>query len=289
MPQTQSAADGPIFRDAVAFQPEEHGLARGAIYERTIGASLTRVWENVLDWEHLPHLHAGSFASLSLEAAGPWGWRARLASANNPTDTFVTELVIDKDTNRYVARTLEGGLQGTEIWTTLSPRSAHETDIHVEYWVPKSLGDAVEKVGQAHVAVYKTLWTEDENMMVYREGALQRRGGNTAGPIDLGPLSDVKARLPLVLDFENQKVRVDQINGELVVFSARCPHMLGPLEQPPIEKGCVTCPWHGYRFDVRTGQSADGRNLKLSQVAVIDVDASTQRVRLLAAADHLPV
>jgi len=287
--QTQPAVDGPIFRDAVAFRPEENGLACGAVYERTIGASLTRVWENVLDWEHLPHLHAGSFASLSLEAAGAWGWRARLASANNPTDTFVTELVIDKDANRYVARTLEGGLQGTEIWTTLSPRSAHETDIHVEYWVPDSLGDAVEKVGQAHVAVYETLWSEDEDMMVYREGALQRRTGKSTASIDLGPLEDLKAQLPLVLDFDGQKVRIDEVEGELVAFSARCPHMLGPLEDAPIKNGCVTCPWHGYQFDVRTGRSVDGRKLKLSQVAAIDVDAGTQRVRLRAATDHLPV
>jgi nitrite reductase/ring-hydroxylating ferredoxin subunit len=26
----------------------------------------------------------------------------------------------------------------------------------------------------------------------------------------------------------------------------------------------VRCPWHDYAFDVRTGQSADGRNLSLA-------------------------
>ena len=38
--------------------------------------SLERLYENALDWEHLPHLHQSSFASITCEAAGPWGWRA---------------------------------------------------------------------------------------------------------------------------------------------------------------------------------------------------------------------
>ena len=29
--------------------------------------------------------------------------------------------------------------------------------------------------------------------------------------------------------------------------------MLGPLEEAAVEDGCVRCPWHGYRFDLRTG------------------------------------
>ena len=47
-----------------------------ATYRRAIGASLERVWENVLDWEHLPWLHSGSFADIKCLDAGDWGWRA---------------------------------------------------------------------------------------------------------------------------------------------------------------------------------------------------------------------
>ncbi len=35
-------------------------------YRRTIRASLSRVWENVLDWEHLPWLHRSSFSDIKL-------------------------------------------------------------------------------------------------------------------------------------------------------------------------------------------------------------------------------
>ena len=37
-------------------------------YVRDLGASVERLFENALDWEHLPHVHLGSFA---LIAVGP--------------------------------------------------------------------------------------------------------------------------------------------------------------------------------------------------------------------------
>ena len=41
-------------------------LTSVAVYERTIRASLERVWENVLDWEHLPWLHRRTFGHIRL-------------------------------------------------------------------------------------------------------------------------------------------------------------------------------------------------------------------------------
>ena len=85
----------------------------GATYEREVAASLERVWENVYDWEHLPWLHSDSFSSIELQAAAPWGWRARIRSRGAAES--VVELVTDKPNSRYVSRTLEGPLPGLEI------------------------------------------------------------------------------------------------------------------------------------------------------------------------------
>ena len=52
-----------------------------ATYTRELPISLERMYENALDWEHLPHLHSSSFAALELVSAGPWGWRARVQNA----------------------------------------------------------------------------------------------------------------------------------------------------------------------------------------------------------------
>ena len=52
-------------------------------------------------------------------------------------------------------------------------------------------------------------------------------------------------------------------DGRVGLVDPVCPHRGGPLDEAPVEAGCLTCPWHGYRFDVRTGRSADGRGLAL--------------------------
>lgn len=32
-----------------------------------------------------------------------------------------------------------------------------------------------------------------------------------------------------------------------------CPHQGGPLGQGSAVEGVLTCPWHGWQFDIRTG------------------------------------
>jgi nitrite reductase/ring-hydroxylating ferredoxin subunit len=43
-------------------------------------------------------------------------------------------------------------------------------------------------------------------------------------------------------------------NQTLEPYSRVCPHMGGPLDQGRIEGEEITCPWHRYRFDLRTGE-----------------------------------
>ena len=38
----------------------------------------------------------------------------------------------------------------------------------------------------------------------------------------------------------------------------RCSHRGGPLSSGEIDGGCVSCPWHGSRFDLRTGNVRQG-------------------------------
>ena len=60
------------------------GLHVAGRYDRCVAVGIARVWENVLDWEHLPALHNGQFHSIALLDSGSWGWRARVV--NQPGD-----------------------------------------------------------------------------------------------------------------------------------------------------------------------------------------------------------
>ena len=56
-------------------------LALAATYTREVRAGIERIWENVLDWEHLPALHEIYFNRVALIDSGSWGWRVELTKA----------------------------------------------------------------------------------------------------------------------------------------------------------------------------------------------------------------
>jgi hypothetical protein len=108
-----------------------------ARYERRVAAPLSRVWENVLDWEHLPHLHHESFCGVALEASGAWGWRARVELPPRAKPTALTiEVSIDRAAAEYHTRTLAGPGAGTDILTRLATPDGAHTDVSVAFHVP---------------------------------------------------------------------------------------------------------------------------------------------------------
>ena len=47
-------------------------------------------------------------------------------------------------------------------------------------------------------------------------------------------------------------------DGQLLAVSATCSHAGGPLDEGSLDGTMVTCPWHGSRFDVRSGRVCGG-------------------------------
>ena len=248
-----------------------------ARYSREVGASLARAWENVRDWEHLPWIHAESFSECRLEEEGEWGWRAvTRGTAHNAPETIV-ELVIDTEASRYVSRTLAGPLPGVEIWTQLTVLAPHRTQVDVEFHLPHLTEEQAEKAGQSLIRLYTRLWDEDEAMMIARQEALDVNLSGEDLPISLGSLVALKTSLPRTIESGRGPVRIVDRKGKLIAYPARCPHMKALLtEVEPDNSGCITCLWHGYRFDVETGLSADGRSLKLGRMPEIIVDEADE-------------
>lgn len=250
-------------------------LHRVASYDRTVGASLERAWENVRDWEHLPHLHRSSFRSIELLEQSRTGWRATVGL--HPDTEIVLELVIDGD--RYVSRTLEGPGAGSEIWTTLAPGPDDDaTQVHVDFELAGLEGRSEPEraaIGRAYRTLYTRLWDEDEGMMRERAARLRTHAGQR---IALGPRSALQ--LPLDIELEGRRVRLDEQAGKLVAQSRVCPHWLGPLE-PDEDAGQLRCRWHGYAFDPQTGRNCDGKNLRMTAPPRVIAEGSAEEIFLV--------
>ncbi|MGZ8785806.1 MAG: Rieske (2Fe-2S) protein [Acidimicrobiia bacterium] len=52
---------------------------------------------------------------------------------------------------------------------------------------------------------------------------------------------------------------VGNAEGELFAVTRRCRHLYADLAEGSIdEAGCLTCPWHGSKYDVHTGRMVLG-------------------------------
>ncbi len=251
-----------------------------ASYHRRVAAPLDRVWENVLDWEHLPYLHHDSFCSIALEASGAWGWRARVELPPREKPTALTiEVRIDRAAGEYHTRTLAGAGAGTDIVTRLGAADAEHTDVAVAFHVPNVPASARKPLGEGYLRLYERLWDQDEAMMTRRHAQLAGRAPVPArpgprAPLALGAADALRARLPLRVDVAGDGFRVVEHEGRLLAHALVCPHLGGPLDDAQVEAGAVICPWHGYRFDCETGRGPDSQRCRMAVRARVAVDAS---------------
>jgi nitrite reductase/ring-hydroxylating ferredoxin subunit len=231
--------------DPLAINPNQLDLVHVATYERRVQANLERVWENVRDWEHLPHLHHTSFDYCELDEAGDWGWRVW----SDPAHSSWFELVIDS--SRYVVRTFVAGAQVSEIWTYLEAHG-DSTAVTVKFHATGVTPENKEEMGQLYLAVYDTLWNEDEGMMCERQRRLDQQRDRAAAKT-LGWVAELKTALPLRFELLGREYLLTREGDNWVATPTICPHMLGPLEPGP-QREQLRCPWHGYVFDLASGR-----------------------------------
>lgn len=67
---------------------------------------------------------------------------------------------------------------------------------------------------------------------------------------------------------EDRIVALFNVGGEISALDGVCPHQGGPLGRGCLTDAIVTCPWHGWQFDVRTGQSLLSRTIRQPAYAV---------------------
>ena len=220
-------------------------------YRRRMNVSLERMYENTLDWEHLPYVHQSSFSQIRCLDAGRWGWRAALVDARGRES--VIELKLDRASRRWITRNIEGGAKGSEIWTHVFELGEREIEVIVDFFVPDIADENRDKVGAVYASAYHQLYEEDEAMMRSRQYELDQR---------IQPINETQMQLPPRTELElphrfplgGRDYVLRECDGELHAHLALCPHQLGPLAEGELKNGEVTCPWHGYRFSLATGE-----------------------------------
>ena len=77
---------------------------------------------------------------------------------------------------------------------------------------------------------------------------------DTNGYSLVGPASDFPDGELREAVVEGQELLILRRNGEFYISDARCTHLKGRLVRGTLEGTTVTCPLHGSRFDLATGE-----------------------------------
>ncbi len=90
--------------------------------------------------------------------------------------------------------------------------------------------------------------------------------------VTLVPLAPPRGRQAWTFKHHGRSYSVFNVDGELQVTDAACPHHGGPLAEGLIRDGVVTCPWHWYSFELRSGECRTSAGYRLRKYPVVSRD-----------------
>jgi 3-phenylpropionate/trans-cinnamate dioxygenase ferredoxin component len=76
----------------------------------------------------------------------------------------------------------------------------------------------------------------------------------SAGFVKVAETKDIQSSNMKAIDLAGEKVCIVNIEGNYYAIGNVCTHVGGPLDEGTLEGSDVECPWHGSKFDVRTGE-----------------------------------
>jgi len=68
-------------------------------------------------------------------------------------------------------------------------------------------------------------------------------------------LSEIPSGQGTTVEIDGRMIALFSVEGSFYAMDNTCLHRGGPLGEGYLEAKIVTCPWHGWRFDVTTGAS----------------------------------
>ena len=74
------------------------------------------------------------------------------------------------------------------------------------------------------------------------------------GFVKVAESKDIEPSSMKAVDVAGEKVCIINIEGNYYAIGNVCTHVGGPLDEGTLEGYEVECPWHGSKFDFRTGE-----------------------------------
>lgn len=80
----------------------------------------------------------------------------------------------------------------------------------------------------------------------------------------VGSAADLAAGMGTTVHVNDKEIALFNVSGTFYAIDNTCLHRGGPLGEGALEDNVVTCPWHGWQYDVTTGCNAHNPSVKVN-------------------------
>jgi nitrite reductase (NADH) small subunit len=87
---------------------------------------------------------------------------------------------------------------------------------------------------------------------------------------------DVPPGSACVVQADDRELALFNVDGMFYATQSECLHLQGPLGHGELSGCVVTCPWHGWQYDVRTGENEFDRALVVETFEVVIEDGEVK-------------
>jgi nitrite reductase/ring-hydroxylating ferredoxin subunit len=92
--------------------------------------------------------------------------------------------------------------------------------------------------------------------------------------VKVAQVSDLQPGTGKVVEVKDKVIALFNVEGTFYAIDNTCLHRGGPLGEGELEDCVVTCPWHGWQFNVKTGVSETNPSAKV-KIYEVKTDGST--------------
>jgi len=86
--------------------------------------------------------------------------------------------------------------------------------------------------------------------------------------VKVATLEELVASGSLELEREGHILALFRDEDEVIAMDGMCPHQGGPLASGEIRGNVLSCPWHGWQFDLKSGQCLTARSVRQARYPV---------------------
>lgn len=97
--------------------------------------------------------------------------------------------------------------------------------------------------------------------------------------VKVAEVSDLKTGESKTVIAGDRELALFNIDGQFHAIDNVCPHRGGPLGEGVLDGCVVICPWHGWRFDCKTGQSPVIPTAKVDRFEVV-IEGNDVKVKI---------